>query len=42
MAEIGKHYTIGQLARATDTKAVTIRYYERLASASMTSGSCWD
>lgn len=23
-------YTVGQLAKATDTKAVTIRYYERL------------
>ena len=25
-----KHYTVGQLAKTTDTKAVTIRYYERL------------
>lgn len=25
-----KHYTIGQLAKVADTKAVTIRYYERL------------
>ncbi|HDZ58151.1 MAG TPA: MerR family transcriptional regulator [Pseudomonas xinjiangensis] len=24
------HYTVGQLAKATDTKAVTIRYYEGL------------
>ena len=24
------HYTVGKLARATDTKAVTIRYYESL------------
>jgi DNA-binding transcriptional MerR regulator len=30
MLEIGKHYIIGQLARVTNTKAVTIRYYERL------------
>lgn len=28
-AQLG-HYTIGKLAKATDTKAVTIRYYERL------------
>lgn len=25
-----KHFTVGQLAKATGTKAVTIRYYERL------------
>ncbi len=24
------NYTIGQLAKATDTKAVTVRYYEQL------------
>ena len=24
------HYTVGQLAKATDTKAVTVRYYEGL------------
>jgi DNA-binding transcriptional MerR regulator len=24
-----KHYTVGQLAKATDAKTVTIRYYER-------------
>jgi DNA-binding transcriptional MerR regulator len=30
MTSDGKHYTVGQLAKATDTKAVTIRYYERL------------
>jgi DNA-binding transcriptional MerR regulator len=30
MTTTDRHYTIGQLARATGTKAVTIRYYERL------------
>lgn len=30
MVSTGKHYTVGQLAKATGTKAVTIRYYERL------------
>lgn len=25
-----KHFTVGQLAKATGTKAVTIRYYDRL------------
>ncbi|RWU18271.1 MerR family transcriptional regulator [Pseudomonas alkylphenolica] len=25
----GSNYTVGQLAKATDTKAVTIRYYEQ-------------